>query len=139
MTTKNKLPEQLEQAFRLYETLQQRHIASIREKRPDFNVLFFQRQQAFEALKNNLNDLRRRRIGSGNGHKSQGIIALCRSKLTTIVKTDRTLIRMIGEYRQQLGERLKKMRHGKKALSGYSGYPLKGSVKKPPKFVSKKG
>jgi exonuclease VII large subunit len=129
------LPDELEHSLDRYASLQKNHLEEMQQTtEPDFDTLFFHRKQAFESLKNRLQEWHRR-TSHRNDRKVCDIRAVCRARLTEIVKTDRALIQMMETLRNQLGQRLTRMRHGKKALNGYA----QKSTGTPPKFVYRRG
>jgi exonuclease VII large subunit len=134
-STRHPLPDDLEYSFDRYASLQKNHLEEMQQTtEPDFDTLFFHRKQAFESLKNRLQEWHRRTYHR-NDRNIRDIRAACRTRLTEIVKTDRTLIQMMETFRNDLGQRLTRMRHGKKALNGYA----QKSTGTPPKFVYHRG
>lgn len=130
----NLLPKDLLTSFEQYDAMQEAHLKSLEtEGHPDLNKYNFERSRAFEDLKNQLS-LVLKRIQKEEGDALQIALA-CQGRLASIIERDDLLARRIGKYRDNLGQILKQLDLGKKALQGY-GRP--GSNHSP-RFVNKPG
>jgi hypothetical protein len=128
------IPQELLLSFEQYEAMQEAHLKSVEtETLPDMEKHNFERARAFEDMKNHLSimlrDTRR------EGGDALQIAMACQERLATIMERDEILARQIGKYRDDLEQRLRQMRHGKKALQGYG---QAGSANSP-EFVNEPG
>lgn len=129
------LQDKLDAAFTRFEQMQEAHFKWVEEgKNPDFRKLVFERNHAFEELKNVLNECFRW-IKNSKGKQESGLAADWRNRLEIVLKKEQQLSQKMASYRVFLADVLKNMRQGKKALTGYGHACSTAS----PKYVSKKG
>ncbi len=131
------LPGELEVVFFKYEEMQHVHLKLLEDGQiPDMNKMTFERNMAFEELKNKLSETIRT-INKEDYEDPAGmdVAMACKYRLSSIMKQDSLLSDCISKYKGDVQETLKNMKKGKKALHGYQGPGKDGS----PKFVSQEG
>jgi len=129
------LQDKLDAAFTRFEQMQNAHFKWVEDgKTPDFKKLVFERNHAFEELKNVLHECFRW-IRNSKDKKAPKIAADWRKRLQADLQQEQQLSRKMASYRVFLSDMLKNMHQGKKALTGY-GHACSSAS---PKYVSKKG
>ncbi len=128
------IPPELNLAFERFEAIQAAHFHVSMEKTGlgGFARANFERNQAFEELKQHLNAfLKSLDLDQTNDRPNAGI---CLERIAAILEKDQALTAALTGRRLQLSEQLKQLRRGRQALAGYGSSGRNGA----PFFVSNK-
>ena len=134
------LHDKINAAFTRFEQMQKNHSQLVEEeknldfKKFDFTNFVFERNHAFEELKNALNECFRW-IKNSKEKQAPELVACCRKRLEIALKQERQLLQKMAPFRVAMAGVIKNMQQGKKALTGY-GHSCSTSS---PKYVSRKG
>jgi hypothetical protein len=118
----NKAVDTLEDALNHYIALQEAQLEAFRnDEHPDIARHHFERNRAFENLKNELTNL----LHALNNKRTEDTSReeACRDKLSQIMERDRILTEEVAAYRERLQAQLSRFQHGKRAIQGYGGRP----------------
>ncbi|HCY85163.1 MAG TPA: hypothetical protein DHV36_08520 [Desulfobacteraceae bacterium] len=118
--------EKIEEQFWAYETLQNNHLALMREDRlSDVAALVKERKDASANLQKALNAFVEN-AGSLGG-RSIELLSTYENRLNDIMALDEQIASEIEKHRGWLKKELSQMKHGKKAIQGYqsAGHPPK--------------
>jgi hypothetical protein len=127
-------PRDIETAFDGYERMQRKHEELLRLEEGVPRGFSFERNRAFEELKNMLNGVKRssdRRRDRG----SKALLAACEDRIAEIITRDMQMARRAKERRETLATRIGALRKGRSALDNY-GRVIAGSS---PRFISRSG
>ena len=117
----NTLTLALEAAFDQYDAAQAEHIAALKnDSRPDLVRHAFERSRTYEELKKELKAALEQMNESGVAMLPETIA--CRDRIALTLDKNRELTGLMIAYRDQVEQRLKRIRQGKTALNGYGGH-----------------
>ncbi|MBI9087704.1 MAG: hypothetical protein JEZ12_00645 [Desulfobacterium sp.] len=104
--------EKIETVFDRYKTLQEKHIQALGEDQTDTARLLFERNRAFEDLKNCLSAI-----------PGVSMSDACKRRMSEILEKDKILADTIKMRQHELSRVITNSQKGKKALKGYQGLP----------------
>ena len=110
---------QVEDSLKAYESIQSRHLQSIRtEAVPDLARMTQERDKAFQVLKNHLDSVMQ---ATGSGMEDDNINELNRYKnwISTILELDEKIAVEIKKYKDTLKSSINTIQQGKTAMNGY--------------------
>ena len=102
--------EKIETIFDRFKTLQESHIQSLEKDEPDTKRLLFERERAFENLRNDLSAI-----------PGVSLSESCKRQVSEILKKDQMLAEKIKIRQHELSKSINNGQKGKKALKGYQG------------------